>query len=628
MPSPEEILLQYWGYSRFRPLQREIIQSVLEGHDTLALLPTGGGKSVCFQVPALCIGKLCLVVSPLIALMSDQVENLRKRGIAAGMLSSAMSPQDLPVVLSNAMAGHYQFLYVSPERLVNEHFRNAMMEMDIGLVAVDESHCISQWGYDFRPAYLNIAEIRPLLPSNTPLIALTATATPEVCDDIRQKLQFRKGQTFSKSFARKELSYVVRETEDKLRTLLRILDKIQGSAVVYVRNRKKTREVALWLEQQGVSATSYHAGLDAPTRSLRQQLWIENQKRVIVSTNAFGMGIDKPDVRVVVHLDIPDNPEAYFQEAGRAGRDEQKAWAVLLYDEGDLQDTEKRFQQQFPGIDTIKAVYNWVGNFLQVPVNAGEGISYPFDVAAFAKRYNQSPITCLQAIRFLEQEGLLTYSADQSMQSRAFIPIDKEKLYEYEMLHPSMELLVKTLLRSYGGMFQDYVVIRETELAERCQLSYDQVCQKLERLNKDGVVNYRPALKVPLMHFLAPRQHPDLLSISVKRYDERKNAARERLEAMLAYARNRNICRTLMLLRYFGEQKAKACGHCDICVSARQSEPLGFIEQYLRKKPSTLDEVMAAFRGPRPQFELAIRELADQGLIEERAEQLWHWKGE
>lgn len=627
MPTPEEILLQYWGYKRFRPLQRDIIASVLEGHDTLALLPTGGGKSICFQVPALCMGKLCLVVSPLIALMSDQVENLRKRGIPAGMLSSAMPPEDLPVVLNNAMAGQYSFLYVSPERLVNEHFRNALMQMEIGLLAVDESHCISQWGYDFRPAYLNIAEIRQLLPANTPVVALTATATPEVCDDIRAKLLFRNEKTFSKSFARKELSYVVRETEDKLRTLLRILDKIPGTAVVYVRNRKKTREVAQWLEQQGVSATSYHAGLDSPTRSLRQQMWIENQKRVMVSTNAFGMGIDKPDVRVVVHLDVPDNPEAYFQEAGRAGRDEQKAWAVLLYDEGDLNEAEKRFQQQYPGIDTIKAVYNWIGNYLQVAVEAGEGISYPFDVAAFAKRYNQSPITCLQAIRFLEQEGLLSYAADQTVQSRAFVPLNKEKLYEYEMLHPNMELLVKTLLRSYGGLFQDYVVIREVELAERSGLSVDQVVKKLEKLNQDGALNYRPASKVPLMHFMAPRQHPDRLSISVKRYEERKKAARERIEAMLAYARNRKICRTLILLRYFGEQKAKACGHCDVCLAEKQNNAYRFIEESLRKSPANLDEVMAAFRGPRPHFEEAVRDLADRRLIEERENQVWHWIG-
>lgn len=608
-------------------MQRDIIASVLEGHDTLALLPTGGGKSICFQVPALCIGKLCLVVSPLIALMSDQVENLRKRGISAGMLSSAMPPEDLPVVLNNAMAGQYSFLYVSPERLANEHFRNALMQMEIGLLAVDESHCISQWGYDFRPAYLNIAEIRPLLPANTPVVALTATATPDVCDDIRAKLLFRNDKTFSKSFARKELSYVVRETEDKLRTLLRILDKIPGTAVVYVRNRKKTREVAQWLEQQGVSATSYHAGLDSPTRSLRQQMWIENQKRVIVSTNAFGMGIDKPDVRVVVHLDIPDNPEAYFQEAGRAGRDEKKAWAVLLYDEGDLQEAEKRFQQQYPGIDTIKAVYNWIGNYLQVAVAAGEGISYPFDVAAFAKRYNQSPITCLQAIRFLEQEGLITYSADQSVQSRAFVPLDKEKLYEYEMLHPNMELLVKTLLRSYGGLFQDYVVIREAELAERSGLTVEQVSKKLEKLNQDGALKYRPASKVPLMHFLAPRQHPDRLSISVKRYEERKKAARERIEAMLAYARNRNVCRTLILLRYFGEQKTKPCGNCDVCLAGKQNNAYRFIEEYLRKKPANLDEVVAAFHGPRPNFEEAVRDLADRRLIEERENQIWHWIG-
>ncbi|MEZ5172082.1 MAG: ATP-dependent DNA helicase RecQ [Bacteroidia bacterium] len=395
MKSPEEILEQFWGYQAFRPMQKEIISSVSEGRDTLALLPTGGGKSICFQVPGLCLNKLTLVISPLIALMKDQVDQLLRRNIPAGMIASSMHQEEISVVIDKALNDELKFLYVSPERLESENFRSILRNLKPGLIAVDEAHCISQWGYDFRPSYLKIAEIRDLAPE-VPIIALTATATPEVVQDICEKLHFNNPGIFKKSFLRTNLAYIVRNTEDKHGQMLRILNRIPGTSVVYVRNRKRCREIAQFLESQGISASYYHAGLDAATRALRQQAWIDGRIRVIVCTNAFGMGIDKPDVRTVIHMDLPDTPEAYFQEAGRAGRDELPAWAVLLNDPADLDEAMERFSRQWPGFDT-GAVYNWIGNYLQIPVGAGEGQSYPFQLSDFISKFKIHPIECLNA---------------------------------------------------------------------------------------------------------------------------------------------------------------------------------------------------------------------------------------
>ena len=620
MFKPEDILQQYWGFNAFRPLQRDIVQSVLDGHDTLALLPTGGGKSLCFQVPALCIDQLCLVVSPLIALMNDQVDNLRKRGIEAGLISSAMAPEEIPVVLDNCMSGKYKFLYVSPERLTNEHFIAALRHSRVGMIAVDEAHCISQWGYDFRPAYLEISKIRSLIGLQIPIIALTATATPSVCNDIESKLEFKNNKRFQKSFRRDELVYVVRETEDKLRQILRILDKVPGSSVIYVRNRKKTREISDWLIQQGIAATSYHAGIDFVTRALRQQHWIEGKIRVIVCTNAFGMGIDKPDVRSVIHIDLPDSPEAYFQEAGRAGRDGKKSWAVLLSEPADAEDAIQRFRRQFPGFDTVKAIYNWIGNYLQLPVGSGEGLSYPFDAGEFSMRYKIHPIECVQAIRFMEQEGLLSFSGDAATQSRVFIPVDKETLYEYEVKNQQAELLLRTMLRSYGGMFQDYVIIRERELAERCGMPEPEIKKRLQIMHQAGVISYFPANQQPKIFFTMGRQHPDRIPMSAKTYAERAEVASSRFKTMVDYMQQPDLCRAVFLLEYFGEKNQDPCGRCDVCLKNKDRN-IELLEQkilyWIDGADMPIEKLEKQYLGNPEILVAALRNLLDQNLIEE-----------
>lgn len=565
-----DILKKYWGYDAFRPLQEDIINSVLQDHDTLALLPTGGGKSLCFQVPALCMGKLCIVISPLIALMKDQVENLERRGIPAAMISSLLKPVDIEAILDRAAAGELAFLYVSPERLVNELFLMRLGGLKPGLIAVDEAHCISQWGYDFRPSYLRIAEIRGTL-SGVPVIALTATATPQVCDDIESKLLFSNNKRFRKSFTRSNLAYIVREAEDKLAQMLRILEKIPGTSVVYVRNRRKTREVADFLVQNGVSASYYHAGLDPATRNLRQQMWIDDKIRVIVCTNAFGMGIDKPEVRTVIHLELPDSPEAYFQEAGRAGRDGKTAWAVLLRDPGDEKESLQRFKSQFPGFDTVKAVYNWIGNFLNLAVGAGEGQVFAFDIANFANRYNISPSEALRAIRFIEREGLLGFQENHYTPARIFIPVTQQAIYEFEFKNPAYEPLIKAILRSYGGIFNDYVQIKEQDLVDRTGLPFTKIKEQLTHLDRISLIRYYPSGDSPQIVFLMPRQHPDRLPLSKKNYESRMQLNLEKMQAMLSYSANSSICRSIQLVSYFGEKDAKPCGQCDVCIEQQKN---------------------------------------------------------
>ena len=571
MLNPHEVLQQYWGFSKFRSMQLEIVESVLEGFDTLALLPTGGGKSLCFQVPALCIEKLCIVVSPLVALMKDQVENLEKRGIKAGMISSSMKAQEVDLMLNRCIDGELQFLYVSPERLKTERFLNAVNKLNLGLLAVDEAHCISQWGYDFRPSYLQIAEIRQFLP-NVPIIALTATATPEVCIDIENKLLFKKNKRFKKSFVRPNLAYIVRHTEDKIAQLLRILEKVQGSSVVYVRNRKRCKEISDMLIEAGISASYYHAGLDGVTRNIRQLHWIEGSIRVIVCTNAFGMGIDKSDVRSVVHLELPDSPEAYFQEAGRAGRDGEKAFVVLLSDQGDKSDFEERFNRAFPGFDFIKTVYNWLGNYLQLPVGAGLEQSFSFNLGDFSLRYKQHPVDCYSAMRFLETEGLISLQENHFQPSRIFIPVSHHELYDFELQNPSYESLVKTLLRSYGGMFQEFIQIREIDLSERTQIPVNRLKEMLIFLNKSGIIQYVASNDEPQIYFTLARQHPERIPISMKRYEDRRIAARQRMEAMLNYVGENSQCRSSYLVAYFGEKNIRACGHCDICLEQSKND--------------------------------------------------------
>jgi ATP-dependent DNA helicase RecQ len=632
MLNPQDILKQYWGFSKFRSLQLDIIQSVLDGCDTLALLPTGGGKSLCFQVPALCSEKLCIVVSPLIALMKDQVENLEKRGIKAGMVSSSMKSEEVDLLLNRCIDGELQFLYVSPERLKTERFLNAINKMNLGLMAVDEAHCISQWGYDFRPSYLQIAEIRQFLP-NIPVIALTATATPEVCDDIETKLLFKQNKRFKKSFVRSNLAYIVRHTENKTAQLLRILEKIQGSSVVYVRNRKRCKEVSDMLNEAGISASYYHAGLDGATRNIRQLYWIEGRIRVIVCTNAFGMGIDKSDVRSVVHLELPDSPEAYFQEAGRAGRDGNKAFAVLLSDQGDKSDFEERFNRSFPGFDFIKSVYNWLGNYLQLPVGSGLEQSFPFDLGNFALRYKQHPVDCYSALRFLETEGLLSLQENHYQPSRIFIGISHHELYDFEIQNPSYELVLKTLLRSYGGIFQEFVQIREIDISERCSIPVNRIKEMLAFLDKSGIIHYIASNDEPQIYFTLGRQHPERIPLSLKRYEERKKAAAIRMQAMLLYTEEDTQCRSSFLVEYFGEKNVRNCGHCDVCLDKNKSDQelstnnrlLSQLQSILENNSLKPDELVKLFSEDPSIFLEKMRIWMDERIIKENEDGSISW---
>lgn len=626
MPNQDihHILKHYWGYDHFRPLQQDIVQSVLDGHDTLALLPTGGGKSICFQVPGIALGGLTLVISPLIALMNDQVYQLERRGIKAAAISSMMRREEVKLTLEKCLQGEVQFLYVSPERLASENFREYLPNLDIRLLAIDEAHCISQWGYDFRPAYLKIAEIKPLL-KNCKHIALTATATAQVADDLIDKLKYRNAKVFRKSFVRSNLTYAVRYCSDKIQKLVDILHKVPGPSVVYVRNRKKTEETAAALVKSGITATFYHAGLDHITRKLRQEWWIDNKIRVVVCTNAFGMGIDKPDVRTVIHLDLPDAPEAYFQEAGRAGRDEKSAYAVLLTDEADMLELEKRADMQFPPFDRIKAIYNFVCNYLQLPVNAGKEAVYTFDLLDFCKKFKINPLECHHALKFIEQDGLLTYIENPESQHRFMFIMDHLKVYEFELLNPGFEPLIKTLLRSYSGLYTDFSVIHPRELSQKLGLTEDKIKQMLAYLHKIDLARYYPAVEKPQIFFNMERQHPDRLPISSIRYKKRLEAFELRIKAMLDYVSDQRTCRSVKLVSYFDEHGAKPCGKCDVCleqqtklnVDERMQKSMEVILESLKVRTLDVNELKQIKGIDKILLFPALRKLIDQELIKE-----------
>jgi len=566
-----QVLLKYWGYNAFRELQEDIITAILEGKDTLALLPTGGGKSICFQVPALAKDGICIVISPLIALMKDQVENLVKRGIKATAIYSGMTKREIDIAIDNCVYGDYKFLYISPERIETEIFKARLPKMNVNLFAIDESHCISQWGYDFRPSYLNIVKLRELKPE-VPFLALTATATTDVVKDIQQKLGFKKENVLQKSFERKNIAYVVIYEEDKLKRLLKILSKIKGTSVVYVGTRKKTKEVAQFLIQQGVSADYYHAGLTNQERSVKQNNWISNQTRVIVSTNAFGMGIDKPDVRTVVHLDLPNSLEAYFQEAGRAGRDEQKAYAVLLVEQADRLDLEKQIINSFPDIDTIKQVYQALANYYQIPIGSAFNESYFFDMSAFCKQYNMQVFTVFNCLKFLEKEGYLMLSESTYNPSRIKIEINKNELYEFQVKNPTMDLFLKTILRSYTGLFEEFVKIDEYDLARKINTSKEKVEKALDYLANLKLISYVKQTNLPQLTYLQERVDAKSLYISKQHYTERKEVAVKKMEAVIYYAFSKHKCRSQILLSYFGENDSFRCGVCDVCLERNKLE--------------------------------------------------------
>ncbi|MFZ5941612.1 MAG: RecQ family ATP-dependent DNA helicase [Bacteroidota bacterium] len=615
MEDYRQILTRFWGYSAFRPVQEEIVVSAGSGRDTLALLPTGGGKSVTFQVPALAKEGICLVVTPLIALMKDQVENLQKRGIRALLIHSGMSREEIAVTLDNAIFGDFKFLYLSPERIATDLFRAKVVEMNVNLIAVDEAHCISQWGYDFRPAYLEIAALRELLPG-VPVLALTATATPEVAEDIMERLAFRDKNLIRKSFERKNLVYVVRKTEDKVGEMLRIAERIAGTGVVYVRSRRKCRELADQLVQNGHTAGYYHAGLSFDERNRMQEDWRKDRIRIMVSTNAFGMGIDKPDVRFVIHIDLPDNPESYFQEAGRAGRDEKKAWAILLYSPSDERIINQRIEVSFPGIARVKEVYHALGSFLQVPYGTGKGMSYDFILPDFLRIYKFNAMVAHSSLDVLVREGYIEVSDEINNPSRVHFIVSRDDLYKFQVKNAAFDSFIKLLLRSYSGMFSQYVAIDEQVLARRSGLTFDAIYKYLLSLSNQQIINYIPRKKNPVVTYLEERLPEASLHISPENYQLRKERFIRRQNEMLRYAQSENRCRSQFLLAYFGEKEVARCGQCDVCL---QRNELGLSEY-------EFDLVVAAVKKILARERMTLRQLVEEtGIPGEKSIRVIEW---
>ena len=569
----QEILKQYWGYDSFRDLQEEIITSIGEGKDTLGLMPTGGGKSITFQVPALAQSGLCIVITPLIALMKDQVQNLRKHGIKALAIYSGMTRQEIVTALENCIFGDYKFLYISPERLDTEIFRIKLRSMKVSMITVDESHCISQWGYDFRPAYLKIAEIRELLPG-VPVLALTATATPEVVKDIQSRLNFREENVFRMSFERKNLAYIVRKTDNKTGELLHILKRIDGSAIIYVRNRRRTKEITELLMQEGITADFYHAGLDNAVKDLRQKRWQNGEIRVMVATNAFGMGIDKPDVRIVLHIDLPDSPEAYFQEAGRAGRDGLKAYAVILYAKSDKMTLHKRVADTFPEKEYILQVYEHLQYYYQMAMGDGFQCIREFNLEEFCRKFKYFPVPVDSALKILTQAGYLEYTDEQDNASRILFTIRRDELYKLREMGTEAETLIQTILRSYTGVFTDYAYISEDTLAIRTGLTRQQIYNILVTLTKRRIVDYIPHKKTPYIIYTRERLELRYLHIPASVYEERKARYEARIKAMEEYVTSESVCRSRMLLRYFGEKNEHNCKQCDVCLNRHETDCL------------------------------------------------------
>ncbi|MEI6060359.1 MAG: RecQ family ATP-dependent DNA helicase [Bacteroidota bacterium] len=628
--TPAEILKKFWGYDSFRPLQEDIINSVLAGKDTLALLPTGGGKSICFQVPALCREGLCMVVTPLVALMTDQVENLKNRGIVAVEMHSGMHPREIEMAFEKCADGRAKFLYLSPERLETRKFREMLRGIHVTLIAVDEAHCISQWGYDFRLPYLRIAEVRTIFPE-VAVLALTATAVPRVVEDIQLKLEFGQKNVFSKSFVRKNLAYVVSREDDKIKKLLRICNGVKGCGIIYVRNRRLTREIAEVLMHNGISASFYHAGLEPSLRLSRQHDWMQGRTRIIVATNAFGMGIDKPDVRLVVHLDLPDTLEAYYQEAGRVGRDGEKSYAVLLFNEHDIINSRHHLELAWPEPETIRQVYQALGNFLQLPVGAGKDVSFDFDLEKFSNVYKFKPITAFSSLKILERDGYISLNDAWDDPSRILFVCTKEDLYRYQLENAAADQILRIILRSYSGVFTDFTRINENEIARRSGIDAPKVVELLTRLQKLGILGYIAHKNTPQLIFNTERINPDDIALSKTFYTQRKKEAFSMLESTISYATSETECRSRMLVSYFGEKKSVDCEVCDICLKKRRAginekqskEIEHHILVVLIPGQATITEIVGKTTGYKENDVLAIlRWMVEEGHVQSEGENI------
>lgn len=629
MPDALKILKQYWGYSSFRPPQAEIIQSVLVGKDTFALLPTGGGKSICFQVPAMLLEGLCIVVTPLIALMEDQVGRLRQRGIAATSVHAGMSHAEIDIALDNCVYGKIKFLYLSPERLQTEMFRERVERMRVCLLAVDEAHCISQWGYDFRPPYLKIAGLREIK-TQVPVIALTASATPLVKEDIIRLLQLKNPSIFQKSFARANLSFVVRKTETKEKQLLDILRKVSGSAIVYVRSRKATQDLCRWIQKQKIGAVFYHAGLNHGERSARQQDWITNQIRVMVATNAFGMGIDKPDVRTVIHFDLPESLESYYQEAGRAGRDGKRAYAAIIFHEVDVAGLRSKVQQAEPGLEYLKKIYQGLANYYQLALGSSQGESFDFDLEDFSKRFNFKSASVYVALKKLERQGLIQLNDGFYRPSRIHFSVDKKRLYEFQVANQRFDPVIKALLRLYGAeLFSDFVAVSESLVSQALKIKERETIELFRKLHSLQMLCYEPATDKPQITFVLPRQDADRLPVDRAEMEKHRNLSFDKMEAMIAYATQTHRCRMQVLQAYFGEETFSMCGICDVCLQKKKKENFALLKDYrnqvlyfLKKSPLSVEALEEAVApADRELFIEVVREMVDGKEI--RYDEVW-----
>ena len=629
----KQLLIQYWGYSNFRPKQEEIIQNVLDGKDTIALLPTGGGKSMTYQIPALKMDGLCLVITPLIALMKDQIRSLKKRKIEAVVIYSGMNAHQIDVAWNQCTHGDAKFLYLSPERLASPHFINRIPQLKINLIAVDEAHCISQWGYDFRPSYLNISSLRTYLP-NVPILALTATATFDVVQDIQEKLQFRKQNVIRESFNRSNLVYFVSFEENKMGTLLRMINKQKGSGIVYVRSRRKTAEIATFLVKNSISATHYHAGLNSSERDRRQADWMQGEIRIMVATNAFGMGIDKPNVRFVVHMDLPDNLESYFQEAGRAGRDQQKAFAVLLWEKADISDLKKNFELSYPPIEAIKNTYQALGNYYRLAVGSGKGEQFDFDLSDFSRNYNFQPKVTYNALKFLERQAYITLNEGIHSPTKIQFRLNGNDLYKFQVANGRYDIFIKFLLRTYSGLFDSPVRISLLQIAKAFKSEAKQIHLILESLHKLEVINYYPEKTKPQITYLTERLPLSDLRISPEVYKNRRAVAKNRVKTVIDYTTTTNKCRNQLLLAYFGEDIGTRCGKCDVCLrrnNAALSElefdnAVEIIKPILSVRNLTLDELIFETSGEDIENLLAaVSWLRDNNKIREDSQHRLYW---